>query len=82
MKYVYLVTLSHGMDDVPIRLFDDRDEAFAFAETMWWDVPDDLSQRLELPDCDTPAVISITTFGDGVPISHVIVREAIDEGMA
>lgn len=81
MKYAYLVILSHGMDDVPIRLFDDRDEAFAFAETMSWDVPEELTQRLELPDCDTPCTITITTFADGSPISNVVVRDAFEEGV-
>ena len=70
----YLVSLCHSMDDVPLRLFEDRDRAFEHAAAIGWDVPEDLIKRLELPDCSTPCVITVTTFQDGVPVSRVIVR--------
>lgn len=76
----YLVTLSHGLDDMPMRLFLDRDEAFSYATTLPWMPSEEYLRRLELPDCSTPCVISICTFRDGEPISHVIVRNYDDEG--
>lgn len=76
----YLVILSHTMDDIPIRLFEDRDEALAFADGLPWEAPSDLMQRLELPDCSTPASVTIVVFNnEGLPISRVIVKEYDDE---
>lgn len=72
----YLVVLSHTMDDIPIRLFKDRDEALDFADDLPWEAPADLLQRLERPDCSTPCNVSIVLFNDeGIPISQVIVKE-------
>ena len=75
----YLVNLCHGMDDVPMGLFQDRDEAFAFANSIGWDVPEAMIQRLQLPNCSTPCVITITTFDGQTPISRVVVRNYDDE---
>lgn len=77
--FLYLVILSHGMDGIPIRMFDDSLEAFEFAKTLSWDAPQELLQRLELPGCDSPCVITVTAFQNGLPISRVIVRNFDDE---
>lgn len=74
-EFLYLVNLSHAMDDVPMRLCDSVEEAFAVAKALSWDVPAEMLQRLELPECSTPCCITVTTFQGGVPISRVIVRD-------
>jgi len=79
LGHVYLVNLVHTMDDIPMRLFADMDEAFEFAKQIAWDVPEEMSQRLELPGCSTPVCVSVTTFQDGIPISRVVVRDFEDE---
>lgn len=77
--FMYLVNLCHGMDDVPMGLFADRDLAFEFANSIGWDVPEEMLQRLELPACSTPCVITVTTFNESSPISRVVVRNFDDE---
>ena len=67
------------MDDVPMGVFFDRDQAFGFARVIGWDVPDEMLQRLELPGCSTPCCVTVTTFDAGVPVSRVVVREYDDE---
>lgn len=74
-QFLYLVNLCHAMDDVPMRIFDDVDEAFDFAISLSWDVPEEMLQRLQLPECSTPCCITVTTFKDGEPISRVVVRD-------
>lgn len=78
-EFLYLVILSHGMDDIPVQLFNDRDQAFGLAESLDWDAPEDILQRLELPQCSTPCCITVTTFRDGLPISRVIVRYFMED---
>lgn len=73
--FIYLVTLSHGMDDIPIRLFTDDLDAFSFADRLDWTAPSDLLRLLELPECNTPCVVTVTTFRDGEPVGRVIVKE-------
>lgn len=62
-----------------IPLCHDIDDAMAFAYSLPWDVPDEMLQRLQLPECNTPCVITITAFDDGEPVSRVIVRDYEDE---
>lgn len=78
-EWQYLVVLSHTMDEIPLRLCDDSDEAFEFARAASWEVPEGMGRILELPDCNTPCVISIWAFKDGVPHGRVIVRDYDDE---
>lgn len=78
----YLVVLSHTLDEIPLRLFGDIDEAFAFARAASWDVPEEMLRVLELPDCNTPCVIAIWSFKDGVPHGRVIVRDYESEEVA
>ena len=73
-EFAYLVVLSHGMDDMPIRLLADRDAAFELANKIDWEPPEHVMRLLELPDCNPPCVICVYTFRDGEPISRVIVR--------
>ncbi len=79
-KFQYLVVLSHSLDDVPIRLLDDSDEAIKFAEdTDWKMMGTPLSGTLDLPDMNTPANVNVVTFRDGIPCSRVIVKEYDDD---
>ena len=78
-EFVYLVNLCHSMDDIPMRLFEDVNEAFEYAKLVDWDVPDELYKRLELPACLTPVCVTVTTFLRGVPVSRVVVRSMEDE---
>ncbi|MGN6547032.1 MAG: hypothetical protein ACTHK7_18395 [Aureliella sp.] len=71
----YLVTLSHGMDDMPMRLCDDRDAALKVARSLPWQPTQTYLKRLNLADVSTPCCITITTFRDGKPIKREIVRE-------
>lgn len=82
VEFRYLVVLSHSLDDIPMGLFADRDEANQFASQLNWDVPDDLLQRLDLPGCNTPCMIAITTFAGSTPVSRDIVRNYEDEDEA
>lgn len=78
-KFHYAVFLCHSMDDVPLRLFDDRDAAFDFAKTAGWDPPETMMKVMQLPKISTPTCITIVTFRDGEPISRVVVRAFEDE---
>ena len=77
--YTYMVVLSHGLDDMPMRLLYDRDEAFEYANSLHWMPSVDYLNRLELPDCSTPCVITVWTFRNGEPVSRVVVRNYDDE---
>jgi len=74
-QLLYLVNLCHAMDEVPMGVFDDVNDACGFAHSLAWDVPHDMVKRLELPDCSTPCCITVTTFRNGTPISRVVVRD-------
>jgi len=81
-QFTYLVMLSHSLDDIPLRLFADRDEAFEFAESIGWELPLTIQKILELPDCGTPCVIAVWAYRDGEPVSRVIVRDWEDDDEA
>jgi hypothetical protein len=72
----YLVVLRHAMDDYPIRLFADRDEAFAFAETADW-LPDETIRRLFNGGGKSPSCFFVVEFKGGQPCDReVLDREA------
>ena len=68
------------MDDIPLRLFNERDAAFRFAESADWQPPIQAARILGLPDCSTPINIAVWAYRDGEPVSRVIVRDWEDEG--
>jgi hypothetical protein len=78
-RFQYLVVLSHNLDDFPIKLFTDRDEAFNHANSISWMPPEDVVRVLELPTSH-PCVISVWVFRNDVPAGRVIVREFDDDG--
>lgn len=72
----YLVLLIHEMDDLPLRLFADRDEAVAFAKNVQ-EMPSDEIRELYRTDCSTPVGVRIVKFVGGIPI-QVTMRDFAD----
>ena len=80
-EFAYLIVVSHRIDEFPLRLEFDRDEAFDYAESVPWEIPDALARLLELPEAKhAPCIVSIITYRNGDPVSRVIVRDFDDEG--
>lgn len=77
--YMYLVVLQHSMDDIPLGLYDTKDEAIAKASRSSWYPSSQLQERLNLSDCTTPYLMSIVTFKNGQPISREIIRSYEEE---
>ena len=78
-KNLYLVMLSHSMDDIPLAIFEKVSDAVEFAKDASWEVPEDIADALNTPDCSTPNVISVVMFVDGVPASRDVIRSYDDE---
>jgi len=60
----YLVVLRHTMDDIPLLLTSDEQEAIDFAKT----VGPDYGEREKITlntDCGTPVIVAIYPFLDG-----------------
>jgi hypothetical protein len=68
MKTLYLVMLSHSMDDIPLAIFEKVGDAVEFAKAASWNVPKQVAKALNAPDCSTPNVISVVMFVDGAPV--------------
>lgn len=79
MKKLYLVMLSHSMDDIPLAIFEKVGDAVEFAKAASWDVPEDIANAIKTPDCTTPTIISVVMFVDGVPASRDVIRSYDDE---
>ena len=73
----YLVTIQHSMDDVPVFLTDDRNEAMLAAHNAPDDgmIPKKILRALGMSGPSTPGYVSIITFMDGIPVNREIVRE-------
>ena len=78
-KNLYLVMLSHSMDDIPLAIFEKVSDAVEFEKDASWEVPEDIADALNTPDCSTPNVISVVMFVDGVPASRDVIRSYDDE---
>ncbi len=72
-QQLFLVTLHHAMDDIPLKLFERLHQAESFAATVDSDCPEDLADILAV-HCDMPSNVSITKFLDGVPSDKWIVK--------
>jgi len=72
----YLVVLQQSMDDVPIRLTDDRNEAMLTAMNAPEDgrAPRMIVEALGVNET-SPFCVSIITFRNGIPVNREIVRE-------
>ena len=73
----YQVTIHHSMDDVPIFLTDDRNEAMLAAHNAPDDgmIPKKILRALGMSGPSTPGYVSIITFRNGIPVNREIVRE-------
>ena len=70
----FLVVLHHTMDDLPIRLCQDRTEAEKVANETE-EMPTDEIRKILSTDCSTPCNVSIIEFVDGRPVDDAVVRE-------
>ncbi len=77
----YLVVVRHAMDDIPIHLCDDRNEALARAGAVDPDNPEhSTTPEYWGVDASTPMFVAIVTFGDdGKPVSVENVRNLDEE---
>lgn len=74
----YLVMLVHHMDDLPVFLTTDRDEAIERASQMD-EMPSFEIRELFNTDCSTPVCVKIVTFSQGVPVAVNVVKEFNDD---
>lgn len=74
----FLVMWRHTMDDVPIGLFADEQDAIKVAETMTWEQGYSIAKKLDI-DCSTPVCFAYATFKNGVVGSLTIVDRDDDE---
>lgn len=70
----YLVLLRHGMDDLPIGLFDTQGRADQFASTVE-PMPTEAIRSLYGTDCSTPCCVEIVEFANGLPVNIRFVRD-------
>lgn len=67
MAKQFLVLLSHSMDDIPLRLFDDGQAAMEFTIGITADTPVPAYWPC---DCGTPDSVSVIEFHDGIPVER------------
>lgn len=71
----YLVVWRHTLDDIPIRLCSDRDEAFDLAMSTPFSTGYKIAGRLGI-DCSSPVCFRVYEFEDGRPVGiHFVERE-------
>lgn len=69
---MYLVVLSHTMDDIPLRLFADEEKAKAYAAEVDGNSPDADYWKT---DASTPCSVSIVEFdGEGKAVKHTLIK--------
>ena len=76
---MYLVRLRHTMDDVPLFIVTDRDEAIRLAKTVAWEPTVEDQRALHLPDMSTPVRIDVVEFVVTRPSQVVYFRDYEDE---
>ena len=72
---LYLVVLNHDLDDMPIRLFTNMDDAIQFADALPWSPPQNVLKLFSLPDDSIPCVITIIRFLNGIPVNRFFIRD-------
>jgi len=75
---MYLVVLRYAMDDFPVLLTDACDEATRVAQTIGWDIPENVSRVLSI-DAGVPCAICIYQFKDGQIVGARHIRSFEDE---
>lgn len=73
----YLVIWRHTMDDIPVGLFANKEEALAFAETMSFRAGYTVAKKLEI-DCATPVCFVVCRFVGGKPEELIYVGREDD----
>lgn len=58
---MYLVMLTHDMDDLPVKLFDNETAAFDFANGLDGE-PGEHIRKVFQTDCSTPNCVSVVEF--------------------
>lgn len=58
---MYLVVISHAMDDLPLAIFESKESARLYANSISWEAGNWVKSILSI-DADTPQVISIFEF--------------------
>lgn len=79
MKTMYLVELSHSMDDFPVRLFEDKTKALQFAQKMEWMPSTGLLDGLGRGGAASPVCVTLVTLRRGVPVKSELVKLFEDE---
>jgi hypothetical protein len=69
---MYLVVLSHTMDDLPIRLCKTREEAEGIAAGLDGEVPEPIAETF-MTDASTPCCVKIVEFNDAGEVTEVSV---------
>lgn len=74
---MFLVSLDHSMDNLPVRLFgpDQEPEAYEFARTCDPCGEPEVISALQIWDSSRPVCISVVRFEDGKPVKRDVVRE-------
>ena len=75
---IYLVLLRHDMDDLPVYMTFDREEAMDVARTLDWE-PDQRVLEVFGIRCNTPNLIDVVRFEGGRPVELICVRDYGDE---
>lgn len=75
---IYLVLLRHDMDDLPVYMTFDREEAMDVARTLDWE-PDQRVLEVFGIQSRTPNRIDVVRFEGGRPVELICVRDYEDE---
>lgn len=70
----YLVLLRCNMDELPVRLFEDKAEAVQFAKTFDADAAIAAWEKLDWSTSD-PVFVAVVTFKEGIPTGAEVVRD-------
>lgn len=73
----YLVVWHHTMDDVPVGLFADEEEAFKFAQKCSRSRAYKVTDRLGI-DCSTPVCFSVVHFDGGNAVDNFVIARKDD----
>lgn len=76
---MFLITISCMHDDIPLRVFGDREAAVEFAKAHDGKVPESTLDMLSIDPPETLGVALWTFGGDGVLVSREILRWFEDE---
>ena len=64
----YLVLLRHSGDDIPVRLFAEKEDAILYAEKRKWRLGKKEKLLFDV-NCDTPTCVCIVEYVNGKPVN-------------